>query len=554
MFVVLRFPFQRNDGPAILRYREMRPCNCGVTSVYRDCSDARERSGCVMEKYETLGLLGEGSYGVVIKCRNRENGSIVAVKKFLGSEDDKVVKKIALREIKMLKQLQHDNLVNLLEVCRKKRRWYLVFEFVEHTILDDLEQHPGGLEYNKVRRYLFQILRGIAFCHQHNVIHRDIKPENVLVSQSGVVKLCDFGFARTMAAPGEIYTDYVATRWYRAPELLVGETKYGKAVDVWAVGCLFVEMLTGEPLFPGDSDIDQLHHIIRCFGHLTPKHQEVFYKNPIFTGVSLPEVTEKITLEQRFPKFSPVVSDLTKKCLQIDPDQRPLCSDLLHHDFFTKDGFAARFTQELNCKMQKDDKGSLFLPKMSKSKKREKEDFAVDDRDITCKKVTGRAPAEKEPNSEPTKVNAPPLIPPIANSPLVIITNGLNGSHGVGPSPGLGAVLLSVWSNDKTKKQMNGFHRLSQQSLYNGNLNGHGASEKSLIHERPFQVDWKGNVAKKTVENQRAEIHLPELKNVLLPELRGPESKQSKVVKKDPKQNCRIPSISAADLHSSGTA
>ncbi|KAH0627055.1 hypothetical protein JD844_002425 [Phrynosoma platyrhinos] len=174
-----------------------------------------------MEKYEILGLVGEGSYGMVMKCRNKENGRVVAIKKFLESEDDKMVKKIAMREIKLLKQLRHENLVNLLEVCKKKKRWYLVFEFVDHTVLDDLEMFPNGLDYNRVRKYLFQIIKGIGFCHSHN-------PENILVSYSGIIKLCDFGFARTLAAPGEAYTDYVATRWYRAPELLVGDIKYGK--------------------------------------------------------------------------------------------------------------------------------------------------------------------------------------------------------------------------------------------------------------------------------------------------------------------------------------
>ncbi|PKU38180.1 cyclin-dependent kinase-like 2 [Limosa lapponica baueri] len=265
-----------------------------------------------MEKYQVLGLVGEGSYGVVTKCRNKETGQIVAVKKFLESEEDAVVRKIAVREIKLLKQLRHENLVNLLEVCKKKKRWYLVFEFVDHTVLDDLEAFPNGLDYSRVRKYLFQIMRGIAFCHSHNIIHRDIKPENILVSQSGVVKLCDFGFARTLAASGEAYTDYVATRWYRAPELLVGDTKYGKAVDVWAIGALITEMLTGEPLFPGDSDIDQLYHITKCLGNLIPRHQELFYKNPLFAGMRLPEVKEAESLDKRYPKLSAAVLDLAK--------------------------------------------------------------------------------------------------------------------------------------------------------------------------------------------------------------------------------------------------
>uniref|UniRef100_A0A8C3YMW4 Cyclin-dependent kinase-like 2 n=1 Tax=Catagonus wagneri TaxID=51154 RepID=A0A8C3YMW4_9CETA len=325
-----------------------------------------------MEKYENLGLVGEGSYGMVMKCRNKDSGRIVAIKKFLESDDDKMVKKIAMREIKLLKQLRHENLVNLLEVCKKKKRWYLVFEFVDHTVLDDLELFPNGLDYQLVQKYLFQIISGIGFCHSHNIIHRDIKPENILVSQSGVVKLCDFGFARTLAAPGEVYTDYVATRWYRAPELLVGDVKYGKAVDVWAIGCLVTEMLMGEPLFPGESDIDQLYHITLCLGNLIPRHQELFYKNPVFAGVRLPEIRETVPLERRYPTLSAVVIDLAKKCLHIDPDKRPFCAELSHHDFFHMDGFAERFSQELQLKVQKDAR-NISLSKKSQNRKKEKE-------------------------------------------------------------------------------------------------------------------------------------------------------------------------------------
>ncbi|XP_061108156.1 cyclin-dependent kinase-like 2 [Conger conger] len=551
-----------------------------------------------MEKYENLGLVGEGSYGMVMKCRNKENGRIVAVKKFLESEDDKTVKKIALREIKMLKQLRHENLVNLLEVCKKKRRWYLVFEFVDRTVLDDLEQCPNGLDCNRVRKYLFQILRAIKFCHQHNIIHRDIKPENILVSQCGVVKLCDFGFARTMAAPGEVYTDYVATRWYRAPELLVGDTKYGKAVDVWAIGCLFMEMLTGDPLFPGDSDIDQLYHIMRCFGNLTPRHQELFYKNPVFAGVSLPEITEKEPMEKRFPKLSSAVSDLTKKCLQIDPDKRPSCSDLLQHEFFIKDGFPARFTQELNSKIQKDLHDNPSLPKMSKISKKDKDDSSVDEKMATCRdsnvsvkakdskheakapKVSEckvecekpealgknrpedlektseggvnpvKAPSVKDLNPEHLKTTAPSVIPPISHNPLAIITNGLNLCAGAGPPAGP----LGLRAIDKVKKHGNIFNRISQQSSihYNGNLSGKVTSEKSVIHERSFLSDRTGNGGKKKGENLRADIHFPELKSSLLPELRGAEGKQSKMTKKEHKKDCRIPSINAMDVYSSG--
>ncbi|NXS04842.1 CDKL2 protein, partial [Oxylabes madagascariensis] len=279
-------------------------------------------------------------------------------------------------------QLRHENLVNLLDVCKRKKRWYLVFEFVDHTVLDDLEASPSGLDYDRVRKYLFQIMRGIAFCHSHNIIHRDIKPENILVSQSGVVKLCDFGFARPLAASEEVYTDYVATRWYRAPELLVGDSKYGRPVDVWAIGSLITEMLTGEPLFPGDSEIDQLFHITKCLGNLIPRQQELFYKNPLFAGLKLPEVNELESLEKRYPKLPPAALDLAKECLQIDPDKRPSCTELLQGDFFNKDGFAERFTQELKQKIQKDARDHQFQ-KNPKIYKRDKGDVLEERKTIS---------------------------------------------------------------------------------------------------------------------------------------------------------------------------
>ncbi|XP_059999596.1 cyclin-dependent kinase-like 3 isoform X5 [Lagenorhynchus albirostris] len=189
----------------------------------------KKKLGLKMEMYETLGKVGEGSYGTVMKCKHKDTGQIVAIKVFY-EKPEKSVNKIATREIKLLKQFRHENLVNLIEVFRQKKKIHLVFEFIDHTVLDELQHYCHGLESKRLRKYLFQILRAIEYLHNNNIIHRDIKPENILVSQSGITKLCDFGFARTLAAPGDIYTDYVATRWYRAPELVLKDTSYGKFI------------------------------------------------------------------------------------------------------------------------------------------------------------------------------------------------------------------------------------------------------------------------------------------------------------------------------------
>lgn len=192
-------------------------------------------SSKTMERYERLSKIGEGSYGVVFKCRNRETGQLVAIKKFVESEEDPLIRKIAMREIRMLKNLKHPNLINLMEVFRRKKRLHLVFEYCDHTVLNELEKYPKGVPEPLTKRIIWQTIQALAYCHQHNCIHRDVKPENILLTKDLVVKLCDFGFARILS-PGENYTDYVATRWYRAPELLVGDTQYGPPVDVWAIG------------------------------------------------------------------------------------------------------------------------------------------------------------------------------------------------------------------------------------------------------------------------------------------------------------------------------
>uniref|UniRef100_A0A3B4DVK6 cyclin-dependent kinase n=1 Tax=Pygocentrus nattereri TaxID=42514 RepID=A0A3B4DVK6_PYGNA len=279
----------------------------------------------LMEKYEKIGKIGEGSYGVVFKCRNKDTGQVVAIKKFVESEDDPVIKKIALREIRMLKQLKHCNLVNLIEVFRRKRKLHLVFEYCDHTVLNELDRYPRGVPEHLVKSITWQTLQAVNFCHKQNCIHRDVKPENILITKHQVIKLCDFGFARILTGPCDYYTDYVATRWYRAPELLVGDTQYGPPVDVWAVGCVFAELLSGSPLWPGKSDVDQLYLIRKTLDDAGPHLYMCVYV--CFFPVQEP-------LEQKYPNISYQALSLMKGCLRMDPAERLTCEQLLEHPYF----------------------------------------------------------------------------------------------------------------------------------------------------------------------------------------------------------------------------
>uniref|UniRef100_A0A0R3RR92 cyclin-dependent kinase n=1 Tax=Elaeophora elaphi TaxID=1147741 RepID=A0A0R3RR92_9BILA len=291
-----------------------------------------------MDKYQKLEKIGEGSYGIVYKCRNKETGQIVAIKKFIEAEDDPATKKIALREIRMLKHLKHPNLITLIKVLKRNRKLHLVFEYCERTVLNELEKHPMGCPKAFIKRTIYQLLHAVQHCHAFNCIHRDIKPENILLTRNDVVKLADFGFAR-MINTCDFYTDYVGTRWYRSPELLIGAVRYGPPVDVWAIGCVFAEMVTGEALWPGRSDIDQLYLIRETMGEFLPRKKVLYRSNLFIHDVSIQKSDVYETLSRRL-KTSPIITDFLYKCLNTNPEKRWSCSELLQHDYFN--GFSFR--------------------------------------------------------------------------------------------------------------------------------------------------------------------------------------------------------------------
>ncbi|XP_075285198.1 cyclin-dependent kinase-like 5 isoform X2 [Opisthocomus hoazin] len=291
--------------------------------------------GNVMNKFEILGVVGEGAYGVVLKCRHKETHEIVAIKKFKDSEENEEVKETTLRELKMLRTLKQENIVELKEAFRRRGKLYLVFEYVEKNMLELLEEMPNGVPPEKVKSYIYQLIKAIHWCHKNDIVHRDIKPENLLISHNDVLKLCDFGFARNLSEGNNAnYTEYVATRWYRSPELLLG-APYGKAVDMWSVGCILGELSDGQPLFPGESEIDQLFTIQKVLGPLPAEQMKLFYSNPRFHGLRFPAVNHPQSLERRYLGIlSGVLLDLMKNLLKLDPADRYLTEQCLNHPSF----------------------------------------------------------------------------------------------------------------------------------------------------------------------------------------------------------------------------
>ncbi|XP_045063323.1 cyclin-dependent kinase-like 5 isoform X5 [Coregonus clupeaformis] len=292
--------------------------------------------GDVMNKFEVLGIVGEGAYGVVLKCRHKETNELVAIKKFKDSEENEQVKETTLRELKMLRTLKQENIVELKEAFRRRGKLYLVFEYVERNMLELLEELPNGAPPDKVRNYIYQLIKAIHWCHKNEIVHRDIKPENLLISSEDVLKLCDFGFARNLSEGTDAnYTEYVATRWYRSPELLLG-APYGKAVDMWSVGCILGELSDGQPLFPGESEIDQLFTIQKVLGPLPAEQMKLFYNNPRFHGLrQFPSVNHPTTLERRYLAIlSGLMLDLMKNLLLLVPSDRYLTEHSLNHPAF----------------------------------------------------------------------------------------------------------------------------------------------------------------------------------------------------------------------------
>lgn len=286
-------------------------------------------------KFDVIGIVGEGAYGIVYKCRNKETKEYVAIKKFKESEDE-IVKKTMRRELKVLQILKNDNIVEFKQAFKQKGNLYLVFEFIDKNLLELLEQSPTGLSPQLIKNLIFQLCKAVKYLHDQNIIHRDVKPENLLIDNKMNLKLCDFGFARKILNnKNENLTDYVATRWYRSPELLITGGIYGPEVDYWAIGCIMGELADGKPLFPGENEIDQIHCIQKVLGNLPEEQIETFYSNPIYAGKNLLNVEKPETLERRYMGILPKIAiSFMKGLLELDPKKRLCGEKVFQHPYF----------------------------------------------------------------------------------------------------------------------------------------------------------------------------------------------------------------------------
>lgn len=283
-----------------------------------------------MERYESIKEIGDGTCGTVYKAINLETSEIVAVKKmkrkyYVWEEC------MNLREVKSLRKLNHPNIIKLKEIVRENNELFFIFEYMEHNLYDIMRERERPFTEEEIRGFMTQLLQGLVHMHRSEYFHRDLKPENLLVTNN-TIKIADFGLAREVSSSPP-FTDYVSTRWYRAPEVLLQSSSYTPAIDMWAVGAILAELFTLCPIFPGESEIDQLYKICCVLGTpdwtLFPEARNVARLMNISYSKILPA-----NLAELIPNASSEALNLISQLCSWDPLRRPTAEQCLQHPFF----------------------------------------------------------------------------------------------------------------------------------------------------------------------------------------------------------------------------
>ncbi|KAM3833382.1 mitogen-activated protein kinase 12 isoform 1-T1 [Vipera latastei] len=289
----------------------------------------------VRERYRELQAVGSGAYGAVCSAIDQKNGNKVAIKKLYRPFQSELFAKRAYRELRLLKHMKHENVIGLLDVFTpdpsldKFNDFYLVMPFMG-TDLSKIMKHEKLTE-DRIQFLVYQMLKGLKYIHSSGIIHRDLKPGNLAVNEDCELKILDFGLARHTDSE---MTGYVVTRWYRAPEVILNWMHYTQTVDIWSVGCIMAEMVTGRPLFKGNDHLDQLTEIMKVTGTPTQdfvqKLQSQDAKNYI---KSLPQVQKK-DFAAILKNVNHLAVNLLEKMLVLDPEKRITASEALAHSYF----------------------------------------------------------------------------------------------------------------------------------------------------------------------------------------------------------------------------
>ncbi|XP_067832246.1 cyclin-dependent kinase 17-like isoform X2 [Heptranchias perlo] len=285
-----------------------------------------------LETYVKLDKLGEGTYATVYKGRSKLTDNLVALKE-IRLEHEEGAPCTAIREVSLLKDLKHANIVTLHDIIHTEKSLTLVFEYLDKDLKQYLEDCGNIINIHNVKLFLFQLLRGLAYCHHRKVLHRDLKPQNLLINEKGELKLADFGLARAKSVPTKTYSNEVVTLWYRPPDVLLGSTEYSTQIDMWGVGCIFYEMATGRPLFPGSTVEEELHFIFRVLGTPTEETWPGILANEEFRSYNYPKYRPE-PLVNHAPRLDTEGLDLLSKLLQFEGKKRISAQEAMKQPHF----------------------------------------------------------------------------------------------------------------------------------------------------------------------------------------------------------------------------
>lgn len=293
----------------------------------------------VDERYQFIKQIGHGAYGVVVSALDKTTNRKVAIKKVSKAFEDLIDAKRILREIKLLSYFDHENVISLLDIEKPANKTgyediYIITDLME-TDLHRVIYSRQELTDDHVQYFLYQLLRGLVYLHSAGVIHRDLKPSNILVNKNCDLKICDLGLARGFEeAVDEKLTEYVVTRWYRAPEVILNASHYSKAIDIWSAGCILAEMLGKSPLFPGEDYLDQVQRIIAVLGMPSTEDMSFIANDSARRYIRNLPRRQRLPWTNLYPKANSVALDLLNHMLVFDPNKRYTVDECLEHPYF----------------------------------------------------------------------------------------------------------------------------------------------------------------------------------------------------------------------------
>ena len=295
----------------------------------------------VKKKYVPIKPIGKGAYGIVCSAKDEKQNTKVAIKKITNAFENVVDAKRTLREIKLLRHLRHENVVPITDCMlpSKEEEYnfndvYVMYELMD-TDLHQIIRSDQPLTDDHCQYFIYQLLRGLKYIHSADVLHRDLKPSNLLLNANCDLKICDFGLARTNTQDKnrDFMTEYVVTRWYRAPELLLSCAEYTVAIDVWSCGCILAELLGRKPLFPGKDYVHQLNLITKVIG--TPDEQDLYFVTSDKARRYLRQLpySKPMDFKRLYPEANPLACDLIEKMLIFNPEKRINVEECLKHPY-----------------------------------------------------------------------------------------------------------------------------------------------------------------------------------------------------------------------------